>query len=260
MSLQGLEEDCLTSLLRNGAKQLVRDAVLAELYAFLDEFSELRDERGRQAVVRNGYLPAREVMTGLGPVKVQVPKVRDRSGSGIKFNSKLLPPYLRRTSSVEELLPWLYLKGISTGDFQEALEVLLGPQASGLSPATIGRLKAKWEHEHEAWWCRDLSKKRYVYWWADGVYFNVRGDDARQCILALIGVTEYEEKEFLAIEDGYRASEQSWREVLLSLKRRGLERAPKLAVGDGALGFWAALAKVYGGDPSPALLGAQRAT
>jgi transposase-like protein len=238
--------DPLTELLQRGARQLIAAAVEAELAEFLQSYQEDRDAQGRRQVVRNGYLPEREMQTGLGPVKVQVPKVRDRSGSGIKFHSALLPPYLRRTQQIEELLPWLYLKGISTGDFQEALAALLGKDAKGLSAGTISRLKDRWRVDHARWQQRDLSRKRYVYFWADGVYFNIRGDEARQCILVIVGVDEHGIKEFVAIEDGYRESEQSWLEVLTSLKQRGLEIGPELAVGDGALGFWKALAKVYG--------------
>jgi transposase-like protein len=212
----------------------------------LAQFADYKDESGRRFVVRNGHLPQREIMTGIGPVSVQVPKVRDRSGGGIKFTSALLPPYLRRAQSVEEVLPWLYLKGISTGDMQEALEALLGKGAKGLSPATISRLKARWEDDYQSWSQRDLSGKRYVYFWVDGVYFNVRMDDAKQCILVIIGVTEEGIKEFVAIEDGYRESEESWLLVLRGLKQQGLEIGPELAVGDGALGFWKALPKVYG--------------
>ena len=244
--LPGDEEDCLTAVLRKGSQKLIREAVMTELEDFLAAYQERKDARGRRALVRNGYLPEREVLMGIGPVKVQVPKVRDRSVSGIKFTTKLVPPYLRRAPRMEEVLPWLYLKGVSTGDFQEALEALVGPEAKGLSPVTIGRLKAKWEQEHAVWRRRDLSEAHYVYWWADGVYFNVRGDEARQCILVLIGVTAEGTKEFVAIEDGYRESEQSWWELLIRLKCRGLQVAPKLAVGDGALGFWAAVTKVYG--------------
>ena len=240
-----IEKDSLTDLLLTGAKQLLFAAVGAELDDLLFEFKELKSEDGRQAVVRNGYLPEREILTGIGPVEVKVPKVRDRSKSGIKFNSKLLPPYLRRSKSLEETLPWLYLKGISTGDFSEALQSLVGEGTKGLSASVISRLNSKWETEHEDWAKRDLSKKRYVYFWADGIYFNVRMEESRQCILVIIGVTEYGKKEFVAIEDGYRESEQSWREVLLGLKNRGLEIGPSLAVGDGALGFWGALTKIY---------------
>jgi len=240
-----IEKDSLTELLLTGARQLLSEAVQVELGDFLFEFEALKTAGGRQAVVRNGFLPEREVLTGIGPVTVKVPKVRDRNKSGIKFNSKLLPPYLRRSKSLEDTLPWLYLKGISTGDFSEALQSLVGEGAKGLSASTISRLKSKWEIEHEDWAKRDLSKKRYVYFWADGIYFNVRLEESRQCILVIIGVTEYGKKEFVAIEDGYRESEQSWREVLLGLKTRGLEIGPNLAVGDGALGFWGALTKIY---------------
>ena len=240
------KRDELTDLLREGAKRLIAEAVDAELATMLAQFVDYKDQSGRRFVVRNGHLPEREIMTGIGPVSVQVPKVRDRSGTRIKFTSALLPPYLRRAQSVEEVLPWLYLKGISTGDMQESLEALLGKGAKGLSPATVSRLKARWEDDYQSWSQRDLSGSRYVYFWVDGVYFNVRMDDAKQCILVIIGVTEEGIKEFVAIEDGYRESEQSWLLVLRGLKQRGLEIGPELAVGDGALGFWKALPKVYG--------------
>jgi len=238
--------DPLTDLLRTGAQQLIANAVEVELLGLLGHYADSKDEQGRQVIVRNGYLPEREIQTGLGPVKVKVPKVRDRSGSGVCFHSSLLPPYLRRTKSMEELLPWLYLKGLSTGDFQEALAALLGKDAKGLSAGTISRLKDGWRAELAKWQQRELDKKRYVYFWADGVYFNIRGDEARQCILVIVGVDAHGHKEFVAIEDGYRESEQSWLEVLNALKQRGLKVGPELAVGDGALGFWKALAKVYG--------------
>ena len=238
--------DPLTDLLRTGAQQLIASAVEAELHELLEHYADSKDEQGRQVIVRNGYLPAREIQTGIGAVKVKVPKVRDRSGSGICFHSSLLPPYLRRTKSMEELLPWLYLKGLSTGDFQEALAALLGKDAKGLSAGTISRLKDGWRADLSKWQQRELDKKRYVYFWADGVYFNIRGDEARQCILVIVGVDEHGHKEFVAIEDGYRESEQSWLEILNSLKQRGLQVGPELAVGDGALGFWKALSKVYG--------------
>jgi transposase-like protein len=237
--------DPLTALLRDGARKLLAQAVDAELETFLAAYKDLKDDRGRRAVVRNGYLPQRQGMTGLGEVSVHVPKTRDRSGSHLHFTSSLIPPYLKRTKSVETLLPVLYLKGISTGDFQEALSALLGEDAAGLSAATISRLKATWKTEYETWKRRDLSKSRYAYVWADGIYFNVRGEDDKQCILALIGATEHGVKEFIAICDGYRESEQSWLEMLVSLKHRGLHTAPKLAIGDGALGFWKALRQVY---------------
>ena len=224
---------------------MLLQAVEAELEAFLEHYRDPVDLLGRRAVVRDGYLPARQVMTGICPVEIRVPRTRDRSKSGICFRSSLLPPYIKRTKSVENVLPWLYLNGISTGDFNEALEAFLGEDAKGLSHPTISRLKEKWKKEYEEWRKRDLTEERYVYWWADGVYFNVRSDDAKQCILVIIGAKDTGEREFVAIEDGYRESEQSWYEVLLELKHRGLTIAPKLAIGDGAMGFWAALAKVY---------------
>ena len=228
-------EDQLTALLREGARQLLLQAVEAELEAFLENYRDLVDPQGRRAVVRNGYLPTREVMTGIGPVEIRVPRTRDRSKSGILFRSSLLPPYIKRTKSIENVLPWLYLKGISTGDFKEALEALLGDKAKGLSQPTISRLKEKWVGEYEEWRRRDLTGKRYVYWWVDGVYFNVRSDSSRECILVIIGAKDTGEKEFVAIEDGYRESEQSWYEILLDLKHRGLVHGPKLAIGDGAI-------------------------
>ena len=237
-------EDILTRMLRQGAKDLLANAVQAELTEFLAQYQDVVDDQGRQLVVRNGYLPEREIMTGLGPVEIEVPKTRDRSGQGNHFRSALLPPYIKRTRSVETVLPWLYLKGISTGDFGEALAALLGEDARGLSAGTISRLKQTWHQEYDAWRHRDLSTQRYVYIWADGVYFNIRGEDARQCILVVVGVTERGDKEFLAIEDGYRESEQSWTEVLVDLKGRGMSPA-KLAIGDGALGFWKALQKTF---------------
>lgn len=240
-----ISEDPLTELLRAGARKLIAEAIEAEVEDFLAQFAVFRTRQGHCQVTRNGYLPEREIQTGIGAVKVKVPKVRDKGGQGIKFNSTLLPPYLRKTKSVEELLPWLYLKGISTGDFQEALHALLGNSAQGLSSSTISRCKRTWEQEHAAWNRRCLENKDYVYIWADGVYFNIRSDDARQCILVIVGVTEQGQKEFVAIEDGYRESEQSWSELLLRLKSQGLTHGPKLAVGDGALGFWRALDKIY---------------
>ena len=243
---EATKTDPLTDLLRAGAQQLIANAVEAELLELLGQYTDSKDEQGRQVIVRNGYLPAREIQTGIGSVKVKVPKIRDRSGSGVCFHSSLLPPYLRRTKSMEELLPWLYLKGLSTGDFQEALAALLGKDAKGLSAGTISRLKDGWRADLTKWQQQKLDKKRYVYFWADGVYFNIRGDEARQCILVIVGVDEHGHKEFVAIEDGYRESEQSWLEVLNSLKQRGLQIGPKLAIGDGALGFWKALSKAYG--------------
>ncbi len=242
--------DVLTEILRKGARDLLAGAIEQEVSDYLREREDLRDEAGRQLVVRNGYLPERRVQTGLGDVAAKKPRVRDRRPAAEReqFESSILPRYLRRTKSMEELLPWLYLKGVSTGDFSEALKALLGPDAQGLSATTITRLKSTWEEEYNEWSRRSLAGKRYAYLWADGVYFNVRLEDeanARQCILVLMGATSDGRKELIAVSDGYRESEQSWRELLLGLRSRGLELAPELAVGDGGLGFWAALRKVY---------------
>ncbi len=236
--------DPLTELLKKGAKALISQAVEAELNELLSQYAGL-EINGKQAIIRNGYLPERTIQTGLGAVEVKIPKIRDRSGQGIKFNSSLIPPYLKRTKKMEDFLPFLYLKGISTGDFSEALSVLLGDDAKGLSANTISRLKAKWTDEHNTWSKRDLSLKNYVYIWADGVYFNVRGDNDRSCILVIIGATDKGKKELIAISDGFRESEQSWTEVLQDLRNCNLDKAPKLAIGDGALGFWKAISKVY---------------
>ena len=241
-------DDPITELLRHGARRLLTAALEAEVDIFLNQYKEIHDQKGHQRVVRNGYLPEREIQTGIGQVSVKAPRVRDRqpdSQNGrIRFSSSILPPYLRRTRSIETLLPWLYLKGISTGDFTDALAALLGKDAPGLSAATISRLKTVWQDEYKEWQQRDLSNKRYVYFWADGIYCNVRMDD-RQCLLVIIGATDDGHKELVAIEGGIRESEQSWLEVLIDLKRRGLQTPPELAVGDGALGFWKAISKAY---------------
>lgn len=241
-------EDPITDILRQGARRLLTAALESEIETFLNQYKDISDNRGCRRVVRNGYLPEREIQTGIGQVSVRVPRIRDRSpgpqGERIRFTSAILPPYLRKTRSLEALLPWLYLKGISTGDFTDALAALLGEGAPGLSPATISRLKAIWQDEYKTWQQRDLSKKRYVYFWADGVYCNVRMDD-KQCLLVIVGATEDGRKELVALEGGIRESEQSWLEVLVDLKRKGLQAPPELAIGDGALGFWKAIAKTY---------------
>ena len=227
---------------------MLTEALEAEIEGFLSQYRDLRDNQDRQRVVRNGYLPERKIQTGIGPLAVKVPRARDRQpdheSEPIRFNSSLLPPYLRKTKSMEELIPWLYLKGISTGDFTEALSALVGNDAPGLSASTISRLKSIWEEDLGQWQKRDLSHKQYVYIWADGIYCNVRMEE-RQCLLVIIGATEDGKKELLALDSGFRESESSWTELLLDLKHRGLKASPKLAIGDGALGFWKALAKVY---------------
>ena len=237
--------DALTEVLRRGAGELLQQAVEAEVAEVIARYQELKDERARQRVVRNGYQPERTIQTGIGDVPVKAPRLRDRKGE-IKFSSSILPRYLRRTKSLEELLPWLYLKGLSTGDFSTALVALLGQDAPGLSAATISRLKEVWKEQYERWRQRDLKARNFVYIWVDGVHFGVRLEDASQCILVVIGAKADGKKELLAMSDGYRESESSWTELLLDLKQRGLEIDPKLAVGDGALGFWKALPQVFG--------------
>jgi transposase-like protein len=244
--------DVLTEILRNGAQQMLAQAIENEVAEYVKAHAHTRDGQGHRLVVRNGYLPARTIRTGVGPVEIQQPRVNDKrtdeDGHRMRFSSTILPPYLRRTGSIDELIPWLYLKGISTGDFTDALKALLGPQTPGLSATNIVRLKACWQQEWTAWSKRLLEDKRYVYVWADGVHFNIRLEDAsnnKQCILVLMGATEEGKKELIAITDGYRESAQSWRELLLDVKKRGLSQSPKLATGDGALGFWAALEEIF---------------
>jgi transposase-like protein len=242
-------DDPITEVLQSGARKLLAEALEAEIESFLCQYRDLRDDQGRKRVVRNGHLPERDIQTGIGQVSVKVPRARDRNpdpvSGPIRFKSSLLPPYLRKTRSMEELIPWLYLKGISTNDFTEALAALVGKDSPGLSAPTISRLKNIWEEDLENWQKRDLSHKQYAYIWVDGIYCNVRMED-RQCLLVIIGATEDGKKELLALTSGLRESELSWTEILLDVKHRGLKTTPKLAVGDGALGFWNALEKVYG--------------
>jgi putative transposase len=240
-------DDPLTDILQRGARTLLAQAIDAEVDAYLHARAHLRDEAGRQQVVRNGHLPERAVLTGVGPVEVKQPRVRDRRPAGQResFSSAILPPYLRKTKSLEDLIPWLYLKGVSTGDFTDALKALLGPDAPGLSASTVTRLKDAWQAEYDAWSRRSLVGRRYVYVWADGVHFNIRLEEDRQCILVLMGATADGQKELIAVADGYRESEQSWKELLLDCKARGLEVDPSLAIGDGALGFWKAVRQVW---------------
>jgi putative transposase len=242
----------LDDIIREGARKLLQTAIETEVDDFVAHHADRRDAHGKRLVVRNGYLPSRELLSGAGILQVKQPRVRDNASTSedrVFFSPSVLPPYLRRSKSVDELIPWLYLKGISTGDFSEALSALLGKDAPNLSPNVVVRLKEKWSQEYEAWSRRDLSQKHYLYVWADGIYVNVRlEDDAnrRQCLLVLMGATSEGKKELIAVIDGYRESEQSWTELLLDLQQRGLSEAPLLAVGDGALGFWAALRKVFG--------------
>ena len=226
---------------------MLADMIQQEVEEWLAQRAHLRDEQGRRQVVRNGYLPKREITTGVGPIEVQKPRVRDRrpAEEAEPFASKILPPYLRKTKSLEELIPWLYPKGVSTGDFSEALKALVGPDCPGLSATTVTRLKAVWEQEFQGWSKRSLVGKQYVYVWADGVHFNISLEEDRQCILVLMGTTVDGKKELIAVVDGFRESEQSWKGLLLDVKARGLTIDPKLAIGDGALGFWKALKQVY---------------
>ncbi len=245
VELSGREtsRDELTELIRDGARKLISEALESEVSELLSDLSGRRNASGRAAVVRNGYQPERAIQTGIGPVTVKVPKVRSRDGNPVSFRSALVPPYVRKSASLEAALPWLYLKGISTGEMAPALEVLVGSEAKGLSASTVSRLKQQWREDYEAWRHRRLDKDRWVYIWADGIYSGLRAERQRLCALVIVGVNARGEKHFLAIEDGVRESTQSWREVLLDLKSRGLN-APELAIGDGALGFWAALEEV----------------
>jgi transposase-like protein len=244
----GTFTDSLTEILRNGAYALLAQAIEVEVADFLGRYADLKTAAGRQRVVRHGHLPQREIMTGIGPVAVRQPRVRDREaseGERIRFSSSILPPYARRTKSLEVLIPILYLKGISTGDFEEALGAVLGKDAGGLSASTIGRLKEAWADEHARWLDRDLSGKRYVYFWVDGIYVQARLEDDAQCLLVIIGATAEGKKELVGLADGIRESAQSWKELLLDLKRRGLTIGPQLAIADGALGFWKAIDQVW---------------
>lgn len=246
----GAFDDQLTEVLRNGARALLAQAVEAEVAGFLAKHAECETEDGRKRVVRHGHLPEREVMTGIGPVAVKQPRVRDRGATAddpgrIRFSPAILPPYMRRSKSIETLLPILYLKGISTGDFSEALSCLLGKDAVGLSPSAIGRLKDGWLDEHAAWQKRDLSARRYVYIWADGIHLQARLEDEKQCILVIIGATPEGRKELVGFTDGTRESAHDWRELLLDLKRRGLDVSPELMIADGALGFWKAAGEIW---------------
>ncbi len=242
-------DDPLTEVLRAGARRLLAQAVELEAEAFLAARDDLRLPDGRPRLVRHGHGPERQVQTGIGPVPVSRVKIRDRGapeeGERVRFSSAILPRWARRTKSLDALLPVLYLRGVSTGDFQEALAALLGKDAPNLSPAVVSRLTAEWQVEYERWQARDLSARRYVYVWADGVYLQARMEDHAECMLVLIGATPEGKKELVGFQVGIRESAQSWRELLVEVKRRGLTIAPEVAVGDGALGFWTALDEVW---------------
>jgi len=248
LSQPGSFIDPLTEVLRDGARALLAQAVEAEVASLLNRYADETTDDGRQRLVRHGHLPEREIVTGVGRVTVRCPRVRDRVGEGserIRFSSAILPPYARRSKSLEVLIPILYLKGISTGDFEEALVALLGKGAGGLSASTIGRLKEAWSEEHMRWSKRELSAKRYVYFWIDGIHVQARLEQDAQCLLVIIGATPEGKKELVGLTDGVRESTQSWKELLLDLKRRGLSIGPELAIADGALGFWQALEEIW---------------
>ena len=241
-------DDPLTEILRAGARRLIAQAVEAEFETFLASHAELVLPDGRQRVVRHGHDPVRAIQTGIGPIEVEKPKARDRGaaeGARIRFTSNILPKWARRTKSLDALLPVLYLRGISAGDFQEVLASLLGKDAPNLSPAVIARLKGEWEEEYRRWQKRDLSARRYVYVWADGVYLQARMEPQAECMLVLMGATPEGRKELIGFQTGQRESTQSWKELLVDLKARGLSIAPEVATGDGALGFWKALDEAF---------------
>jgi putative transposase len=238
------EKMVLEDVLREGAQRMLMQAVELEVAEYVDRHAHMHDDNGHRLVVRNGHLPERELVTGIGPVKVRQARVNDRR-AGEKFTSMILPPFLRRVPSIDALIPCLYLKGVSTGDFVDALEAILGPQATGLSATNVVRLKEVWKADYETWRQRDLSDKHYVYMWVDGIHFNVRLDDERTCMLVIIGATQDGRKELVAVHDGYRESKLSWTEILRELKAHGLSELPTLATGDGALGFWAAAAEEF---------------
>jgi putative transposase len=244
----GTFTDPLTEILRDGARTLLAQAVETEVAEFLAHHADKLTDDGRRRIVRHGHLPEREIMTGIGQVAVRQPRVRDRAASEearIHFTPTLLPPYARRSKSLDVLLPVLYLNGVSTGDFEDALMALLGKNAPGLSASTIARLKQVWSDEHARWEKRDLSAKSYVYMWVDGIHVQARLEEDPQCLLVIVGATPEGKKELVGLTDGVRESARSWRDLLLDLKRRGLTDGPKLAVADGALGFWKAVEEVW---------------
>jgi len=234
----------LEQLAREGARKMLQQALELEVEEYIQAHTKDTNSSGRKTVVRNGYHPSRSIISGMGPLPIRQPRVDDRKQPQ-RFSSMILPKYLRRMPSVDKLIPFLYLKGISTNDFSQALTAILGEGVKGLSPANIVRLKKCWEAEYESWAKRDLSAKHYVYLWVDGIYFQVRLDEERSCILLIMGADAEGKKELIALSDGYRESKISWREMLLDLKKRGLQEMPKLAIGDGGLGFWAALAEIF---------------
>ena len=239
----------LDEMIQSGVQQILALALEAEVQEYLDRYQKVINERGHRLAVRNGSMPERTILSSVGPISIRQPRVDDRQlrvrPDVDGFSSEILPKYLRRTPSLDNLIPALYLRGISTQDFPTALSAILGDKAKSLSANTVVRLKEKWETEYKAWARRDLSGKHYAYIWADGIYFNVRLKDVSPCILVIIGADEYGQKELLAVKEGFRESELSWKELLLELKDQGLEAGPELAIADGALGFWKALPQVF---------------
>lgn len=242
---ENIVSDGLSDFLRESAQKMLKLAIEEEVSKFISDYEDKKLPNGNQQVVRNGYLPERNIQTGIGNVSVKVPRVRDRGNGGISFTSNLIPRYMRRTVTMDVLLPLLYLKGISTSEFANSFEPILGKKPKNMSPNVISRLKSGWYEEYRKWQRRDLSSKEYVYFWADGVYLQARMESDKNCMLVIIGADSQGKKEVVAIYDGIRESKESWRELLLDLKSRGLSIAPKLAVGDGALGFWGAMSEVY---------------
>ena len=238
----------LEQVARQGAQKMLRLALENEVEEFIAKHSNLKSENGNKVVTKNGYMPQREILTGMGPLPIKQPRIDDRNLKGYlvdRFTSNILPRYLKRIPSINNLVPALYLKGISTNDFPTALSAILGEGAAGLSATNIVRLKNCWEKDYLEWKNRDLSHKNYVYFWVDGIYFNVRLEDDRSCILVIIGADKNGNKELVAVNDGFRESKLSWKEILLDLKQRGLALPPRLATGDGSLGFWGALGEVF---------------
>lgn len=238
----------LDEVVRQGAQKMLKAMLAEEVDDFCRKHENKQDQWGRRLIVRNGYNKARTLVTGAGQIDIQTPRVDDRALENIeepRFQSSLIPPYLKRTQNMEEFVPYLYLKGISTGDFTDVMEKLTRKKVAGFSAENIVRMKQIWERDYKSWINRDFSNSSYVYWWVDGIHFNVRLDDGRQCILVIIGAKEDGTKELIAVEDGFRESKESWQSLLRDLKRRGLKVGPKLAIGDGALGFWAALPEEF---------------
>ena len=247
INIKNPAEDFLTEFLRSSARKMLQEAIEYEVNEFIEQNKVKRLESGKQRVVRNGYLPERNIQTGIGSIELKVPRIRDRNASSdkVEFYLSWIPKYMRRTPTLESMIPLLYLKGISSNNFQSILEPILGPKAANLSPSVISKMKNSWFSEYEAFTKKEIINKKYVYWWVDGIYLSVRNEDQKSCVLVIIGADESGRKELVALVDGFKESTESWSNVLRDLKERRLEKAPNLAIGDGALGFWAALSRIY---------------